>query len=166
MQALVSYVCERKFFSCVWEYFTGRPMWESISVVHVKGFTSFCESFSVVYVSVSFFSCLCECFSCVCQCFSLRVWGFQWKRRAFQLKRKVVEKKSVQFRQIIDRHAIDTGAKLMSAQQQPTGIAYQKQLHYSTIYWPLRRPSEPCRMPQQSGSNRMLWCHVWTQTVS
>ena len=37
------------------------------------------------------------------------------------MKRKVVEKKSVQFRQIIDRHAIDTGAKLMSAQQQPRG---------------------------------------------
>ena len=45
--------------------------------------------------------------------------ALQLKRKAFQLKRKV-KKEGTQFRPIIDRHVTDTGATLMSAQQQPT----------------------------------------------
>ena len=51
------------FQLCIWEHFTS--MCESITVVYVKGFTSFYASFSVVYVSVSFFNCLCETVSVV-----------------------------------------------------------------------------------------------------
>ena len=68
---MVSYVCVRGHFSAVY-----MSMCESISVVHVKGFASFYASFSVVYVSVSSFGCLCECFSCVSKGFSLGLVGW------------------------------------------------------------------------------------------